>query len=260
MAAMAALLLAAAAPAAAGAVKFESIPGSTVKRVILTAKAAERLGIELGKVSEQRIVRKQMFGGQVIHPLRLQLVQKRATGAFAGFGQAAVKPAPKPIAVRPGETWVRLTLTQEEWDRVAKDKPARILPLATRDKLAKEVYATLSKISPIEDLKRTMLSLFYVVPEGDHGLKVNDRMRVELQLAGSNKKRKVTPYSSLYYDGKSKAWVYVQTKPLVYERKRVEVERIVGEHVVLKDGPPVGTDVVTVGAPLLYGAEVIYKK
>lgn len=260
MAAMATLLLATAAPAAAGAVKFESIPGSTVKRVILTAKAAERLGIELGKVSEQRIVRKQMFGGQVIHPLRLQLVQKGAKYAFAGFGQAAVQPAPKPIAARPGETWVRLTLTQEEWDRVAKDKPARILPLATRDKLAKEVYATLSNMPPIEDLKRTMLSLFYVVSEGNHGLKVNDRMRVELQLAGSNKKRKVTPYSSLYYDGKGKAWVYVQTKPLVYERQRVEVERIVGEQVVLKDGPPVGTDVVTVGAALLYGAEVIYKK
>ncbi len=260
MAAMAILLLATAAPAAAGAVKFESIPGSTVKRVILTAKAAERLGIELGKVSEQRIVRKQMFGGQVIHPLRLQLVQKGAKYALAGFGQAAVQPAPKPIAVRPGETWVRLTLTLDEWDRVAKDKPARILPLATRDKLAKEVYAALSKMPPIEDLKRTMLSLFYVVPEGNHGLKVNGRMRVELQLAGSNKKRKVTPYSSLYYDGKSKAWVYVQKKPLVYERERVEVERIVGEQAVLKDGPPVGTDVVTVGAPLLYGAEVIYKK
>ena len=104
LAAMAALLLAAAAPAVAGAVKFESIPGSTVKRVILTAKAAERLGIELGKVSEQRIVRKQMFGGQVMHPLRLQLVQKRAKYAFAGFGQAAAQPAPKPIAIQPGET------------------------------------------------------------------------------------------------------------------------------------------------------------
>ena len=241
-------------------VMFEDIPGSSVKRVILTGKAVKRLGIETGKVSEQPIVRKQMFGGQVIHPLRLQLVQKGAKYALAGFGQAAVQPAPKPIAVRPGETWVRLTLTLDEWDRVAKDKPARILPLATRDKLAKEVYAALSKMPPIEDLKRTMLSLFYVVPEGNHGLKVNDRVRVELQLAGSNEKRKVTPYSSLYYDGKSKAWVYVQKKPLVYERQRVEVERIVGEQAVLKDGPPVGTDVVTVGAPLLYGAEVIYKK
>ena len=123
-----------------------------------------------------------------------------------------------------------------------------------------EVFATASSVPPIVDVKRTMLSVFYVVPEGDHGLKVNDRMRVELQLAGSDKKRKITPYSSLYYDGKGAAWVYVQTKPLVYERQPVEVERIVGDQVVLKDGPPVGTDVVTVGAALLYGAEVIYKK
>jgi len=259
--AVVALLLATADPAAADAVKFESIPGSNVKRVILTAKADERLGIELGKVSEQRIVRKQMFGGQVIHPLRLQMVQEGAKSAFTGFAQAAaVKPAPEPIAVRPGETWVQLTLSPDEWDRVAKDQPARILPLATRDKLATEVHATLSKMPPIEDLKRTMLTLFYVVSEVSHGLKVNDRMRIELQLAGSDKKRKITPYSSLYYDGKSEAWVYVQKKPLIYERQRVEVERIVGEQAVLKDGPPVGTDVVTVGAPLLYGAEVIYKK
>lgn len=270
LAAMAALFLAPAATQTEGggalavptihSVMFEDIPGTSVKRVILTAKAAERLGIETGKVREQRIVRKQMFGGQVIHPLRLRLVQKEAKLTFAGFGQETVQPAPETIAAPPGETWVRLTLSQEEWDRVAKDKPARILPLATRDKLAQEVYAALSKMPPIEDLKRTMLSLFYVVPEGNHGLKVNDRMRVELQLAGSDKKRKVAPYSSLYYDGKGETWVYVQKKPLVYERQRVEVERIVGEQVVLKDGPPVGTDVVTVGAALLYGAEVIYKK
>ena len=261
LAAMVTLLLAPlAAQAEGGSVKFESIPGSSVKRVILTAKAAERLGIETDKVSEQRIVRKQMFGGQVIHPLKLQLMQKQAKFAFASFGQAAAVPAPKTVAVQPGETWVRLMLSQEEWDRVAQEKPARILPLATRDKLAKEIFATPSNNPPIEDLKRTMLSLFYVVPDGDHGLNVNDRMRVELQLAGSNKKRKIMPYSSLYYDGKGGAWVYVQKKPLVYERQPVEVERIVGEQVVLIDGPPVGTDVVTVGAALLYGAEVIYKK
>ncbi|TFH50189.1 MAG: hypothetical protein E4H01_02830 [Lysobacterales bacterium] len=260
LAAMATLLLAPPVAHAEEPVKFENIPGSNVKRVILTAQAAERLGIETSKVSEQRIVRKQMFGGQVIHPLRLQLIQKEAKYAFSSFGQAAAVPAPEPVTVRPGETWVRLTLSEEEWDRVAKEKPARILPLATRDKLAMEVYATPSDMAPIEDVKRTMLSLFYVVPEGDHGLNVNDRMRVELQLAGSDKERKVTPYSSLYYDGKGEPWVYVQKKPLVYERQRVEVERIVGEQVVLKDGPPVGTDVVIVGAALLYGAEVIYKK
>ena len=87
--AMAVLLLA---PVAAQAqasdpsapVRFESIPGSTVKRVILTAKAAERLGIETGRVDEQRIVRTQMVGGQVTHPLRIQAEQRSAGGGSFG--------------------------------------------------------------------------------------------------------------------------------------------------------------------------------
>ncbi len=241
------------------ALTLESIPGSTVKRVILSAKAAERLGIETGRVGEKRIVRKQMVGGQVIHPLRIQAEVPR--GPFGGFGQ----PAPQLVEARPtlpavGETWVRVTLSEEEWGRVAQDKPARILPLATRGKLARELLALPSGIPPLEDRKRTMLTLYYVVVGKDHGLKVNTRMRIELQLAGSDKKRKVAPYSALYYDGKGATWVYVQKKPLVYERQRVDVERIVGEWAVLNDGPAVGTEVVTVGAALLFGAEVIYKR
>jgi hypothetical protein len=38
------------------------------------------------------------------------------------------------------------------------------------------------------------------------------------------------------------------------------VERIDGDSVILKDGPSVGTLVVTVGAPQLFGAEVIFKR
>jgi hypothetical protein len=108
-------------------------------------------------------------------------------------------------------------------------------------------------------MKRSMLSLYYVVPGKDHGLTVNDRMRVELQLSGSNVKKKVVPYSSVYYDAKGDAWIYVNTKPLVFERRRVGVERVAGELAVLSDGPPVGTPVVTVGAALLYGAEIFGK-
>lgn len=266
-------------------VTFESIPGSTVKRVILTAKAAERLGIETGRVGKERIVRKQMVGGQVVHPLRIQRELARAEparGTFGGFKQPAPQPVaarstspgtfdsfgqptPQPVGVRSispadGETWVRMTLSEEEWGRVAQDKPARILPLATRGKLARELLALPSGIPPVIDRKRTMLTLYYVVLGKDHGLKLNSRMRIELQLAGSDKKRKVAPYSALYYDGKGVPWVYVQKKPLVYERQRVDVERIVGEWAVLNDGPPVGTEVVTVGAALLFGAEVVYKR
>ena len=105
-----------------------------------------------------------------------------------------------------------------------------------------------------------MLSLYYVVPREIKGLSLNDRVRVEMQVEGNGEKRMVTPYESVYYDGEGDPWVYVQTKPLVYERQRIEIERIEGNQAVLHSGPPVGTPVVTVGAALLYGAEVIFKR
>lgn len=50
------------------AVTLESIPDSKVKRVVLSAKAAERLGIETGKVGEETVVLKQMVSGLVTAP------------------------------------------------------------------------------------------------------------------------------------------------------------------------------------------------
>ena len=242
------------------AVKFEKIPGTHVKRVILTPKAAERLGVETGKIAEQVIVRKQMVGGSVAHPLRIQAEQKLA-GSFGGFAQPAAVKTPAPVVnPAPGETWVRIAMSEEEWNRVAKDKPARLLPLATRPGLKKEVTATVSKMPPIADHKRSMLNVYYVVDGKDHGLKVNERMRIELTLKGGNKKRMVAPYSAVYYDGKGEPWVYTVPKRLVYERKPVKVERVVGGMAILTAGPPVGTEIVTVGSSLLFGAEVIYKR
>ena len=105
-----------------------------------------------------------------------------------------------------------------------------------------------------------MLTLYYVVDGTDHGLEPKNRMRVELYLKGDNRKRKVVPYSALYYDGQGISWVYTISGPLTFERKRIVVERIDGDSVILKDGPSVGTLVVTVGAPQLFGAEVIFKR
>ncbi|AXK40209.1 hypothetical protein DWG20_12585 [Crenobacter cavernae] len=287
------------------AVTLEPIPGGDVKRVILTAKAAERLGIETGKVGEQVVVRKQMVGGLITPPMEKlpESGPAPASGGFGGFGQepaapapqpgaapapvqppvsagaaapvrqpvSAIAPAPLPVAAAAqaaapaatsptaGEVWVLTTLSPAEWDKLAKDKPARLLPLGTRDKLEHEVLAQPSGIAPIEDVKRSMLQVYYVVAGKDHGLTVNSRMRVELPLSGSEEKQKVVPYSAVHYDAKGTAWVYVNTKPLVFERRRVDVERVVGDLAVLSSGPTVGTPVVTVGVPMLHGAEVFGK-
>jgi hypothetical protein len=246
------------------AVTFESIPGSTAKRVILSAKAAERLGIETGRVSEEPIILRQMVSGLVIPQVKEQPDLKPAIGVFGGFQRigftSAVKPVGKWKTSPPaGDVWVLVTLSWAEWEKLEKDKPARLLPLDTRDKLEKEIWAQPSGNPPLDDMKRSMLWVYYVVPGNDHGLAPNTRMRVELQLSGSHETRKVVPYGAVYYDGKGYAWVYVNPKPLVFERQRVGVERVVGDLAVLSDGPPVGTAVVTVGAAMLYGAEIFGK-
>jgi hypothetical protein len=314
--AMASLLLAAAgvgcekrgSPAKSAAVKLETIPGSTAKRVILTAKGAERLGIETSKVREEPIVRKQMVSGLVTVPVAPQPIGRSPSTGFAGItmngalaaarepaaapaarqtfavpattgGQFAVSakataqppavpaaaaaphPDREPAAPAPiqGETWVLVTVSPGEWDKLAKEKPARILSLATREAPVKEIVALPSGMPPVEDAKRSMLTLYYVVSGNDHGLTMKKRVRVELQQSGSEEKRKVMPYAAVYYDAKGATWAYVNTEPLVFERRRIGVERIMGDLAVLSDGPSVGTEVVMVGAPLLYGTEIFGK-
>jgi hypothetical protein len=303
-----------------GPVSFELIPGSSVKRVILTAKAAERLGIEVGKVSEETVTRRQMVSGLVTAAVDMQPGDKPG-GGFGGFGQTQATPATpvatggtakpvgmekvatvavtqvavlqktgagvagglgKPIAaaaiaaagVAPSaaaappvdvnapmrtDAWVLVNLSAGEWERLAKDKPARLVALDTRDKLGSPVLAQPSGMAPIEDPKRSMLAVYYMVPGKDHGLVRNSRMRVELQVVGNEEKLKVVPYSAVYYDGKGAAWVYVNSKPLTYERQRIGVDRVVGDLAVLSDGPAVGTSIVTVGASMLFGAEIFGK-
>jgi hypothetical protein len=67
--------------------------------------------------------------------------------------------------------------------------------------------------------------------------------------------QKVVPYSALLYDIHGKTWVYKSPEPLTFVRHQVEVDYIEGDAVVLSDGPPAGTGVVTVGAAELYGTE-----
>ncbi len=65
----------------------------------------------------------------------------------------------------------------------------------------------------------------------------------------------VVPYSAIIYDLTGGVWLYINTAPLTYHREEVVVETIVGDSVLLKEGPPVGTMVVSVGVPELYGAD-----
>ena len=65
----------------------------------------------------------------------------------------------------------------------------------------------------------------------------------------------VVPYSAIIYDLTGGVWVYVNPAPLTFHREQVSVETIDGDSVLLNDGPAVGTMVVTIGVPELYGSD-----
>lgn len=267
------------------AVTVEAIPGSAVKRVILTAKAAERLGIETGKVTQDQITRKQVVSGMVVYPQQqpglppvgttVAAVAPKGT-SFASFGGGFNSPivmAPPAAGIKDaslkstgalvinaaGQSEVVVTLSPTEYERIDKTKPARITPLYTRDKGVTAMTALLSDAPPVEDARRAMLTLHYLLPNSAHGLPPSTRMRVELQMADSSDPRRLVPYRSVFYDAKGASWVFVNTKPLTYERQPIKIEHIVGDMAVLSDGPPLDTPIVTVGASLLYGSEVFGK-
>ena len=82
--------------------------------------------------------------------------------------------------------------------------------------------------------------------------------QISLQTASVQQRGRLTvvPYTALIYDGQGASWVYTSPEPLVYVRMEVDVARIVDAGVLLRSGPPVGTEVVTTGAAEVYGAEL----
>ena len=215
-------------------VTLESVPGSAVPRITLSARAAERLGIQTVAVSEEVVTKTQTVGGVVVPAMGSHL--------------------------RPdlSEVWIHVLLSQAEWARLARDKPSRLLPPVVGGRFTSEILAQPSGLDPVVDNNSLMLSLYYTVPPNS-GLRSKDRLRVELQLSGSDKQEKVVPNSAVYYDSNGDAWVYVNNEALVFERQPIVIASIIGDLAVLSDGPAVGTPVVTVGAALLYGTEIFGK-
>jgi hypothetical protein len=66
---------------------------------------------------------------------------------------------------------------------------------------------------------------------------------------------KTMPYAALMYLPNGTTWAYMEVAPLSFVREPVTVSRIDGDKVLLSQGPPAGTKVVSVGAAELYGAE-----
>jgi hypothetical protein len=74
-------------------------------------------------------------------------------------------------------------------------------------------------------------------------------------ISGEPGVTEVVSYSAVVYDADGRSWAYSSPSPRTFVRVPIEITSITGKTVQLKSGPPVGTQVVVVGAPELVGAE-----
>lgn len=97
--------------------------------------------------------------------------------------------------------------------------------------------------------------------KGTHHLRVlvEERAAERLQIATTPVEKAgrgtVVPSTAVFVDTEGQWWVYTTHKPLEYTRHKIDIERESGRRAVLSDGPPAGTEVVTVGVAELSGIE-----
>jgi len=86
-----------------------------------------------------------------------------------------------------------------------------------------------------------------------------ERLAIETEpvrdVTRAGEPRTVMSFAAVVYDAQGNTWAYTTTEPLVFVRHAITVDSIDDGEAILTDGLGAGTEVVTVGAAELYGAE-----
>lgn len=82
------------------------------------------------------------------------------------------------------------------------------------------------------------------------------RVALQTTVVGGRGGELTVQHGALVYDKKGLPWVFAVVGPRTYARSAVTVKHVDGDLVTLSSGPPAGTEVVTVGAIELWGAEL----
>ena len=179
----------------------------------------------------------------MIQNVHVQVGQKVAAGA-ALFQVAEMDPL-----------WVKVPVYVGEYKKLAPDRPAEICGLADAPgapgaRLGKPVAAP-----PMADPLAATVNVYYEVANKDLAFHPGERVGVILPMKGAAESLTV-PRASLIRDLHGGAWVYEKTAEHAYARRRVLVDRVVDNTVVLASGAiKPGAKVVTDGAAEIYGTE-----
>jgi len=195
----------------------EPIEDSDVSRLVLQESASRRIGLETEPVTMAHVDDSLVVRGLVVTP--------------------STDPATS--------VWVRVPERGGALNKVDRSLPARVLSVAGDAGL----------VAPASRPPGAGSGLYYRVDGAGNDLRAGQHVRVRLSLRGGGEEKTI-PYSAVIYWIDGGTWAYTRDAPLTFVRVPIDVDYVIGNKVaVLKKGPPVGAQVVTVGAEELLGTE-----
>ncbi len=229
---------------------------------LLKQGAGDQAGLELAlqnaavakaelRAAKERLqrARRDPLGADVSLPLRaprdgviLRLI--------AAQGQSVAQSAPLVEVVSPSELWVRVPLYVGRIGVIDRAARAQIQNLGG----GLAVDAAWIDAPMTASGGGTVADLFYALPK-ESAFSPGARVTVQLTLLDSDKAKPVLPGTAVFYDSQGAAWVYIQIEANVFERRRVDVQTVIDDRVILARAPPKGSKVVIIGAMELYGTE-----
>jgi len=226
---------------------------SSAKRLVLDSNDVTRIGVQTVLVREEKVIRRIVVLGKVED----EPIGDAATNA-GDLAPADTTELAQNDASSISDVQIRVLLDKSPADDADDDAgqyddedDAEIVAPGDDDEDEAPVRAKRVLIQG----GATPNTLYFKVKSGTQGLQAGQSVGVRLTEPGSNTPKKVVPYSAILYDLTGDTWVYTNPEPSVFVRERVDIERIDKDLAVLNKGPAVGTQVVTIGAAELYGAE-----
>ncbi len=273
------------APKAGAPAKLEQIPGSEFYRVILTPKAAERIALETGVVTEEPVDRWLLVSGEVetIATPPAGAVAAQPAPAGQSSDSAATIPlltpapataaGPEPAGIVPVRVRVPAINPPEDAQVQAQATPVLVLEDDDDDDLdegdddlddASVVViirpdgdgAAALKAKPVEVASSDDEARYYeLINGGSADLRPGQDVQVRVPHPDNGSPKKVIPLSAVIYSADGKAWTYTVAEPLTFVRHAIEIDYVARDRAVLKEGPAAGTPIVTRGAAELWGVE-----
>lgn len=168
-------------------------------------------------------------------------------------GQVVPAGAPLVEIVKLDPIWIRVPVYVGDLGTIDTEKEALIGSLTGSEDSALRTAKPISA-PPSANLGSATVDLFYELPNEGGVLRPGHSVSAALPMRTSAESL-VAPWAAVLHDINGGAWVYENTAPRTYVRRRVQVRHVAGGVAVLASGPKPGAKVVTDGAAELFGAE-----